>query len=107
MEVLLQCNGYASDTSPAKGALTLIAEIDGSMVPIVQPVTSDGDGLQDRRKTRKVFWQEAKLSMIRRAHEVKPIFAVTPDDAEVISALAPAFEPDTLPSATPSRWGSG
>jgi hypothetical protein len=50
---------------PTKEALTLIAEIDGSMIPIVQTGTSDAQGPQDRRKTRKVFWKEAKLSMIR------------------------------------------
>jgi hypothetical protein len=42
---------------PTKEALTLIAEIDGSMIPIVQTGTSDDQGPQDRRKTRKVFWK--------------------------------------------------
>jgi hypothetical protein len=70
----------------AKGALTLIAETDGSMIPIVQTGTSDASGPQDRRKTRKVFWKEAKLSMIRRADEVTPSFAVTLGDAAAAGA---------------------
>lgn len=63
------------------GALTLIAEIDGSMIPIVQTGKADVAGPQDRRKTRKVFWKEAKLSMIRRKDDVTPLFAVTLGDA--------------------------
>lgn len=62
---------------PAQAELTLIAQVDGSMIPIVQTGNADESGPQDRRKTRKLFWKEAKLSMIRRADEVTPIFAVT------------------------------
>jgi len=51
------------------------------MIPIVQTGRSNECGSQDRRKTRKVFWKEAKLSRIRREGEVKPIFAVTQGDA--------------------------
>ena len=69
-----------------KGALTLIAQIDGSMIPMVQTGTSDDSAPQDRRKTRKVFWKEGKLSMIRRADEVTPIFAVTLGDAAAAGA---------------------
>jgi hypothetical protein len=48
---------------------------------------SDGaSGPQDRRKTRKLFWKEAKLSMIRRADEVTPRFAVTLGDAAAAGA---------------------
>lgn len=71
---------------PAKGTLTLIAEIDGSMIPIVQTGTSGDRGPQDRRKTRKVFWKEAKLSMIRRKDEVAPLFAVTLGDTAAAGA---------------------
>jgi hypothetical protein len=73
-----------ADTTPVvrstKDALTLIAEVDGSMIPIVQTGTPDESGSQDRRKTRKVFWKEAKLSLMRRADEVTPTFAVTMGD---------------------------
>jgi len=66
---------------PASGAMTLIAETDGSMIPVVQTGTTDGEGSMDRRKTRKVFWKEGKLSLIRRADEINPTFAVTLGDA--------------------------
>jgi hypothetical protein len=74
------------DRRPAQGAMTLIAEIDGSMIPMVQTGTTEGDGLKDRRKHRKVFWKEGKLSMIRRSDEINPVFAVTLGDAAAAGA---------------------
>jgi hypothetical protein len=71
---------------PAQGAMTLIAETDGSMIPVVQTGTTDGEGSKDRRKTRKVFWKEGKLSMIRRSDEINPVFAVTLGDAVAAGA---------------------
>lgn len=66
--------------------MTLIAEIDGSMIPVVQTGTTDGKGPMDRRKTRKVSWKEGKLSLIRRADEINPVFAVTLGDAATAGA---------------------
>jgi hypothetical protein len=74
------------EVRPTKDALTLIAEIDGSMIPMVQTGQSDDSAVQDRRKTRKLFWKEGKLSMIRRADEVTPLFAVTLGDAAAAGA---------------------
>ncbi len=71
---------------PTQSRLTLIAEIDGSMIPIVQTGNADESSSQDRRKTRKLFWKEAKLSMIRREVEVTPIFAVTLGDTAAAGA---------------------
>jgi len=71
----------------AYGALTLIAETDGSMIPVVQTGTADAEGSrQDRRKTRQVFWKEAKLSLVRRSDEITPLFAVTLGDATAAGA---------------------
>jgi len=74
------------EVRPTKDALTLIAQIDGSMIPMVQTGQSDNSAAQDRRKTRQVFWKEGKLSMIRRADEVTPLFAVTLGDAAAAGA---------------------
>jgi hypothetical protein len=74
------------EVRPTKDALTLIAQIDGSMIPIVQTGKSDDSAPQDRRKTRNVFWKEGKMSMIRRADEVTPLFAVTLGDAGAAGA---------------------
>lgn len=74
------------EVRPTKDALTLIAQIDGSMIPMVQTGKSDDSAPQDRRKTRQLFWKEGKLSMIRRADEVTPLFAVTLGDAAAAGA---------------------
>ncbi len=71
---------------PTRGKLTLIAQIDGSMIPIVQTGNAEESAPQDRRKTRKLFWKEAKLSLIRRADEVTPRFAVTLGDVATAGA---------------------
>lgn len=59
--------------------LTLIAETDGSMIPVVE--TGKIAPNTDRRKQRTLFWKEARLSLVRRPDEVEPIFAVTVGDA--------------------------
>ncbi len=48
------------------------------MIPMVQTEAKGGEaGKQDARKTREVFWKEAKLSLVRRFDESQPLFAVT------------------------------
>jgi hypothetical protein len=74
------------EVRPTKDALTRIAQIDGRMIPMVQTGKSDDSAVQDRRKTRKWFWKEGKLSMIRRADEVTPRFAGTLGDAAAAGA---------------------
>jgi hypothetical protein len=73
--------------------LTLIAEMDGSMIPIVQ-TGETGVFAQDRRKKRALSWKEARLALIRRPDEVKPTFAVTLGDTrsagEALKRLAQA-----------------
>ena len=70
------------ETRSTPEALTLVAEVDGSMVPVVETGQADNEEAQDRRKTRRVFWKEAKLSLVRRDGEVTPIVAVTLGDAD-------------------------
>ncbi len=76
-----------------KPASVLIAEADGSMIPIVECGGTDAaDGEADKRKRRRVFWKEARLSLVRRPAEITPTFAVTLGDAQAcgqqIKALA-------------------
>lgn len=76
---------------PAKAQLTLVAETDGSMIPIVETQTVAG-GPSDLRKTRKLLWKEAKLSLVRRSDEIWPLVAVTLGDpamaGEALNRLA-------------------
>jgi hypothetical protein len=60
------------------GVAVLIAETDGSMVPIVEiaePVL--GELPVDRRKTRKLDWKEGRLSLVHQPGSVTPIFRAT------------------------------
>jgi len=52
----------------------LVAETDGSMIPKVE-VDEEADG--DRRKTRKVGWKEARLTLAYSTGSIEPVFAVT------------------------------
>jgi hypothetical protein len=78
----------ADITPPASSAvrpLTLIAEADGSMIPVVQV----GDGTldaADKRKHRTLLWKEARLSLVRRPDQVEPTFDVTLGDAATTGA---------------------
>jgi hypothetical protein len=46
------------------------------MIPIVE-TGADAGVAADLRKTRKLSWKEARLSLARRSDEVEPVFAVT------------------------------
>jgi hypothetical protein len=60
------------NTRPATGVKCVIAEIDGSMIPIVATVAA-----ADRRKTRQVRWTEARLSLAHAQGSATPVFAAT------------------------------
>lgn len=76
-----------TDTTPARttrvAPLALIAETDGSMIPMVMtgPVESG-----DRRRQRTLLWKEARLSLVRRPDEVEPTVAVTLGEAALAGA---------------------
>lgn len=72
----------AEKVKPRRAAQTLITEMDGSMVPIVQP----GSG-KDRRKGKTVLWREARLCCARSADQVEPVYGVTLGTTQVASCL--------------------
>src|SRR5205807_8284249 len=60
------------------GAPVLIAEIDGSMLPVVETAEPGaGEAPEDRRKTRQVSWKEASLALAHEPGSVTPIFGAT------------------------------
>lgn len=61
----------------AKPAERLIAEVDGTMVPIVQIAALQEGAPVDGRKRRAVQWQEARLSLVRPQGSASPVFAAT------------------------------
>ncbi|MEF8752646.1 MAG: ISKra4 family transposase [Accumulibacter sp.] len=64
---------------PARdGVEQLIGEIDGSMIPVVETAESDDQSAKvDRRKTRRVGWREARLSLVHAPGSVTPVFGAT------------------------------
>lgn len=64
----------------------LIAEMDGSMVPIVE-TTIPSEGKPDRRRSRCLKWKEARLCFVRDVNQVTPIFYATMGDVERAGSL--------------------
>jgi len=72
-------------TLPACGVEWVIAETDGSMIPLVEtaaPATVEPGG--DRRKTRQVRWKEARLSLAHAQGAVTPTFAATLGEPDAV-----------------------
>ncbi|MCP4197268.1 MAG: ISKra4 family transposase [Proteobacteria bacterium] len=65
-----------------EGVGQLIAEIDGTMIPIVDTDDETETGDVDRRKTRKTRYAEARLAMAYEDGSVSPVFGATMDDAQ-------------------------
>lgn len=62
----------AEKATPKKAAAIVVTEMDGSMVPVVQP----GAG-KDRRKGKTLLWREARLCCARAAESVTPVYGAT------------------------------
>lgn len=63
-------------------AQQVITQMDGSMIPIVEP----GQGA-DARKGKQLLWREARLCCARDAKRVHPVYGATLGSVEVASAL--------------------
>lgn len=66
-----------------QGAESVVAEMDGSMIPVVTTGQSSS-GCHDRRKDRRVEWKEARLTLAHPKGPVSPVYGVTlggPDEA--------------------------
>jgi hypothetical protein len=75
------------DTEKRMGgnAKQLIAEMDGSMIPIVD--TGVGEDSNDSRRSRKTRWKEARLCFVRKMDQIDPIFYATMGDVERAGSL--------------------
>lgn len=77
-----------TELGPQAGVARLIAEIDGCMVPIVLPgVDADGKQQEDRRKSRQLSWQEARLCLAREPEKVTPRYGACLGDFEQAGAM--------------------
>ena len=77
-----QIGGAAEKVEPRPQAKTVITEMDGSMVPIVQP----GSG-PDKRRGKKLIWREARLCCARSKDAVQPLYGATLGSVEVASSM--------------------
>jgi len=77
--VALEREKHGSDLPNRPGVAVLIAETDGSMVPVVETAEAakKGDPPMDRRKTRKLDWREVRLCLAHQPGSVTPIFGAT------------------------------
>jgi len=62
-------------------AQQIIAEMDGSMIPVVDTAIPN-EGKPDKRKCRTTRWQEARLCFSRGAKQLTPIFYATMGNVE-------------------------
>lgn len=77
-----------SELGPEAGVELLITEMDGSMVPIVLPgVDADGRRDEDRRKSRHLSWQEARLCLAREPEKVTPRYGACLGNCEQAGAV--------------------
>ena len=73
-----QLSELTTEIPQSDGVECLIVEMDGSMIPIVttQAVEFEGERV-DRRTTRQIRWQEARLKLSRTPEQDCPIFGAT------------------------------
>lgn len=76
-EIIMKSQEVQTELPDRKGIETLIAEMDGSMVPIVEVGNNSGEESEDLRKTRSVGWKEARLALVRDQRTIEPTFGVT------------------------------
>ncbi|MCP4460897.1 MAG: ISKra4 family transposase [Cytophagales bacterium] len=68
-----------TDIPDEGGVECVIGEVDGTMIPIVDTFSkTDDDGKAiDKRKTREVRWEEARLSIAHAKGSISPVFGAT------------------------------
>ncbi len=73
-----QLSTLQRDIPEAQGVACLIVEMDGSLIPIVttESTTVEGEKV-DRRTTRQIGWQEARLAFARTPEQDYPVFGAT------------------------------
>lgn len=61
----------------------MVAQIDGSMIPILEPVAAGAD----QRRARKVCWREIKACLARDCHSATPLYGATLGSVQVAGLL--------------------
>lgn len=69
------------EEKPSKTAKCIIGEMDGTMIPLVSIESVDSD--IDKRKKRKTFWKEARLSFCREKDSISRITLATMGSTDI------------------------
>jgi hypothetical protein len=78
---------FQGDLSDQAGVAVLIAETDGTMIPILKPGSREtGAEPRDKRKTRQGGWKEARLSLTHPQGSVSPVFGGTLGSPDEVGA---------------------
>lgn len=80
----LRCGRYISQLADESNAPanTLIVQMDGTMIPVMQP-----GGGADRRKGKQLLWREARLCLARPSNSAQALYGSTLGTAEAASWL--------------------
>ena len=70
-------------TPPKRAATTLVTQLDGSLIPIVVPATTE----KDRRRGKQLLWREARLCLARSHDSATPCYGATLGSVAVTGAL--------------------
>lgn len=69
---------FLSEIPEHAGVACIIAETDGTMIPILQPLDIETEAeVVDKRKVRKGGWKEARLALTHPQGSVSPVFGGT------------------------------
>jgi hypothetical protein len=79
-----KASGAVEHPAPKQPVKTLVTEMDGTMLPIVQ--TKTGPGL-DGRKGKELFWREARLCLARDLDAVDGIYGATFGTVQIAGLL--------------------
>jgi hypothetical protein len=75
---ILASQSLASERATGAAVATVVCQLDGSMVPIVETTPEASASVPlERRKTRQLSWKEARLGLSRAAHRDQAVFAAT------------------------------
>ena len=74
----------ALEPSPRPPSAVLVTQIDGSMIPILEPATARSG---DKRRARKVSWRETRVALARDQSSATPLYGATLGSAEVAGML--------------------
>jgi hypothetical protein len=79
-----KASGAVEHPAPKRPVETLITEMDGTMLPIVE--TKTGPGL-DGRKGKELYWREARLCLARPLEAVDGVYGATFGTVQIASLL--------------------